>query len=195
MPEGNRPPRTPPLGPAATPPAAPESPGPAQPVPAPPVTETSRIALEQAAETARQTDEAAGRVRQMAEQGLATAGRIARESAEDGAAAARAATRDTGADLSALLAASSAMLQGWQELQRAWIDTMERTLRASAQAPQSLLRAGSLPELMRVHESLLRETLETMMAGSRRMLEITGRTARDAARPIEQRGAGGPPPG
>lgn len=185
MPDGNRPSRTPPVGPAAAPPGAPE----------PPVTETSRIALEQAAETARLTEEAAGRVRQLADQGMTTAGRIARETAEEGAAAARTVGRDAGADLSALLAASSAMLRGWQELQRAWIDTMERTLRTSAQAPQSLLRAGSLPEMMRVHETLMRDTLEAMMAGSRRMLEITGRTARDAARPIEQRGADGPPAG
>jgi len=99
----------------------------------------------------------------------------------------RDATGATTEDVSALLSSCSAVAKGIQELQRAWIDAFQKSLQANAKAPQTMLRCTSFSEIAQAHRDLMRENMDTLLAGNAQLLRIAGKIAEDAARPIENR--------
>jgi len=89
-------------------------------------------------------------------------------------------------DVSALLASYSTVAKGFQEIQRAWLETLQKSLQTSARAPQ-MLRWSSFSDIAQSHRDLLRESMDALLEGNARMLRIAGKTAEEAARPIEGR--------
>jgi hypothetical protein len=89
-------------------------------------------------------------------------------------------------DVSALLNSYSTVAKGFQEIQRAWLETLQKSLQTGVKAPQ-MLRWSSFSEMAQSHRDLLRESMETLLEGNARVLRIAGRTAEEAARPIEGR--------
>lgn len=89
-------------------------------------------------------------------------------------------------DVSALLNSYSTVAKGFQEIQRAWLETLQKSLETSARAPQ-MLRWSSFSEIAQSHRELLRESMENLLEGNARVLRIAGKTAEEAARPIEGR--------
>ena len=99
----------------------------------------------------------------------------------------RDATGATTEDMTALLSSVSVVAKGMQEIQRAWIDTLQQSLQATAKAPQTMLRCSTFSEMAASHRDLLRESMESWLQGNARMLRLAGKIAEDAARPIEGR--------
>jgi hypothetical protein len=99
----------------------------------------------------------------------------------------RDATGATTEDMTALLSSYSVMAKGLQEMQRAWIETVQKSLQTSAQAPQSMLRWSTFSDMAQGHRDLLRESMGMLLESNARMLRIAGKIAEDAARPIEDR--------
>ncbi|MBV8169603.1 MAG: phasin family protein [Alphaproteobacteria bacterium] len=90
-------------------------------------------------------------------------------------------------DMSALLSSYSVVAKGMQDMQRAWLDSMQKSVQTGAKAPQDMMRATTLSELARIHRDLLRQGMEVLLEGNARMLRLCGKIAEDAARPIEDR--------
>jgi hypothetical protein len=99
----------------------------------------------------------------------------------------RDATGTTTEDVTALLSSYSVVAKGLQELQRAWIDTFQKSLQTNAKAPQNMLRCTSFSEIAQAHRDLMRENMDALLAGNAQLLRIAGKIAEDAARPIESR--------
>jgi hypothetical protein len=144
-----------------------------------------------------QTSRIVGQEREMAEKVVDSQRRIADTMTEQGGrtleAVAQASEiyRDaTGAqteDMSALLSSYSVVAKGMQEMQRVWLDSIQKSVQTAAKAPQTMLRSTTLSELARTHRDLMREGMEVLLDGNARMLRIAGKIAEDAARPIEDR--------
>lgn len=109
------------------------------------------------------------------------------ESVANAGAIYRDATGATGEDMTALLASASVITQGMQEMQRVWIESLQRSIQTGAKAPQSMLRCTSFQEVAQIQGNLLRENMDTLLESSTRLLRIASRIAQDAARPIEDR--------
>ena len=90
-------------------------------------------------------------------------------------------------DMTALLSSYSVVAKGMQEIQRCWLDSVQKSVQATAKAPQSMLRCSTLSELARTHRDLMREGMEVLLESNARMLRLAGKIAEDAARPIEDR--------
>ena len=99
----------------------------------------------------------------------------------------RDATGATTEDVTALLSSYSAVAKGIQEIQRAWIDALQKSLQANAKAPQTMLRCTSFSEIAQAHRDLMRENMDALLAGNAQLWRIAGKIAEDAARPIESR--------
>jgi hypothetical protein len=99
----------------------------------------------------------------------------------------RDATGATTEDMTALLSSYSVMAKGLQDIQRAWIDALQRSLRTGAKAPQSMLGCTSFSDVAATHRELIRESMDAWLEGNARMLRLAGKIAEDAARPIEMR--------
>lgn len=90
-------------------------------------------------------------------------------------------------DVSALLSSASVMARGMQELQRTWMEAVQKSLQTAAKAPQTMLRCTTFSQMAETHRDLLRESMDTWLEGNARMLRLGGKIAEDAARPIESR--------
>jgi hypothetical protein len=99
----------------------------------------------------------------------------------------RDATGATTEDVTALLSSYSVVAKGFQEIHRAWIDALQKSFQTSAKAPQTMLRCTSFSEIAQAHRDLMRENMDTLLAGNAQIWRIAGKIAEDAARPIESR--------
>jgi len=89
-------------------------------------------------------------------------------------------------DFAALLSSYSTVAKGLQEIQNVWLETLQRSLQNSVQAPQRL-RWSTFSEIAQSHRDMLRESMGQLLETNARVLRIAGKTAEDAARPIEGR--------
>ncbi len=99
----------------------------------------------------------------------------------------RDATGATSEDVNALLSSYSVVAKGLQEMQRAWIDTVQKSLQTGAKAPQTMLRCTTFSQIAETHRDLMRESMEAWLDGNARLFRLAGKIAEDAARPIESR--------
>jgi hypothetical protein len=144
-----------------------------------------------------QTSRVVGQEREIAEKVMDSHRKIADQITEQGGrtlesvAEASEIYRDaTGAhteDMSALLSSYSVVAKGMQDIQRAWLDSVQKSVQTGAKAPQDMMRATTLSELARIQRDLMRQGMEVLLEGNAKMLRLAGKIAEDAARPIEDR--------
>jgi hypothetical protein len=81
---------------------------------------------------------------------------------------------------------SSAVLvgRGLQTMQHAWLEMIDHTMEHAAHKPQDLLRCKTIVELAEVQRDLYLDAINTAFESTSRMLDLAGRTAQDAVRPL-----------
>jgi hypothetical protein len=90
----------------------------------------------------------------------------------------------SGTGFEALLDSASAVTRGLEDMRRVWMELARHAVDRTMRGPQELLQCHSLSEVADLHRALLRDAVETSAQSSRAMLDISARTARDAARPF-----------
>jgi hypothetical protein len=99
----------------------------------------------------------------------------------------REASGATTEDMTALLSSCSVVAKGLQDIQRVWLEAVQKSLQSSVKAPQSMLRWSNFSDIAQSHRDLLRESMQALLEGNARMLRIAGKIAEDAAHEIEDR--------
>jgi phasin family protein len=139
-------------------------------------TEQGRRTFETAADTQRRVADSA------AEQGgrvlaaLSRAGEIYRS-----------AIAATAEDMTALLSSYSVVVRGMQDVQRTWLETVQRSVQSSVRAPQTMIGASDPCEVAQRQHDLMRESMDALLEGNGRLLHQVGKLVEDAARSIEER--------
>lgn len=82
---------------------------------------------------------------------------------------------------------SSAMIlgHGLQQMQRAWLEMVEHRMGAATHKPQDLLRCKNVVELAEVQRDLYLDAVDHAFELTSRLLDLAGRTAQDAVRPLK----------
>jgi hypothetical protein len=81
---------------------------------------------------------------------------------------------------------SSAMLasRGLQSMQHAWLEMIDHTMEHAAHKPQDLLRCKNAVEVAEVQRDLYLDAINHAFESTSRLLDLAGRTAQDAVRPL-----------
>jgi hypothetical protein len=81
---------------------------------------------------------------------------------------------------------SSAVMvgRGLQTMQHAWLEMIDHTLGHAAHKPQDLLRCKTIVEFAEVQRDLYLDAINNAFESTSRMLDLAGRTAQDAVRPL-----------
>ncbi len=93
----------------------------------------------------------------------------------------------TAQEMQTIATCSSIAAGGLGEMRQAWMDWVNRGLRAGARASQELMRCTTIEQLAGIQRDFLKESLENLLEGSAQMLRISSRISEDAARPMEDR--------
>jgi hypothetical protein len=75
--------------------------------------------------------------------------------------------------------------RGLQSMQHAWLEMVDHTMEHAAHKPQDLLRCKNIVELAEVQRDLYIDAITHAFESTTRLLDIAGRTAQDAARPLQ----------
>jgi hypothetical protein len=75
--------------------------------------------------------------------------------------------------------------RGLQQMQHAWLEIVDRSLENASHKPQDVLRARNLVELAEVQRDLYLSTINHAVESGSRLLELAGRTAQEAVRPLQ----------
>lgn len=95
-----------------------------------------------------------------------------------------AAERSAG-NVQALFTSYATLGRGIQQMQHAWLEMLDQTIENAAHKPQDLLRCRNIVELAEVQRDLYLDTIHHVFGASSRLLEMAGRTAQDAVRPLQ----------
>jgi hypothetical protein len=82
---------------------------------------------------------------------------------------------------------SSAMMfgGGLQQMQHAWLEMVDHSMENAAHKPQDLLRCTNMVEFAEVQRDLYIDAVNHAFEATTRLLDLAGRTAQDAARPLQ----------
>jgi len=93
---------------------------------------------------------------------------------------------DRSADkLRALFSSYMTFGRGLQHMQHAWLEMVDQTIENATHKPQDLLRCKNLVELAEVQRDLYIDAINHAFESTSRLLDIAGRTAQDAVRPLQ----------
>jgi hypothetical protein len=84
----------------------------------------------------------------------------------------------------ALFSSYMSLGRGLQQLQHAWLEVFDHSLERAAHKPQDLLRCKNLTELAEVQRDLYLDSITYAVESGSRLLELAGRAAQEAARPL-----------
>ena len=84
----------------------------------------------------------------------------------------------------ALFSTAMAVGRGMQSMQHAWLEMLDHSMEHAAHKPQDLLRCKNLVELAEVQRDLYLDAVNHMFEATNRLLDLVGRTAQDAVRPL-----------
>ena len=87
-------------------------------------------------------------------------------------------------NIEALAEASTVLAQGAQEISREWLSLAQNRFKQNLDGFNELLRCRSLPDLIAVQSSLMRDNLEQILSNSRRIAELSVKVADQAAQKI-----------
>jgi hypothetical protein len=77
--------------------------------------------------------------------------------------------------------------RGLQNMQHALLEMVDHSIEHAAHKPQDLLRCKNMVELAEVQRDLYIDAINHAFESTSRLLEIAGRTAQDAVRPLQSR--------
>jgi hypothetical protein len=82
---------------------------------------------------------------------------------------------------------SSAMMfgRGMQQMQHAWLEMIGQSMENAAHKPQDLLRCKNLVEVAEVQRDLYLDAVNQAFESTGRLLDLSGRAAQDAVRPLQ----------
>jgi hypothetical protein len=86
--------------------------------------------------------------------------------------------------MQALFASYMTFGRGLQDLQHAWLKMVDHTMETAAHKPQDLLRCKNIVEFAAVQRDLYVDAVNHAVESTSRLLDIAGRTAQDAVRPL-----------
>ena len=75
--------------------------------------------------------------------------------------------------------------RGVQQMQHAWLEMLDHSIENAGHKPQDLLRCNNLVELAEVQRDLYLDAVHYAFDASSRLLEMAGRTAQEAVRPLQ----------
>jgi hypothetical protein len=78
--------------------------------------------------------------------------------------------------------------RGLQHMQHAWLEMVDHTMENAVHKPQDLLRCKNMVELAEVQRDLYIDAINHAFESTSRLLDIAGRTAQDAVRPLQSHG-------
>lgn len=84
----------------------------------------------------------------------------------------------------ALFSSAMVMGRGLQSMQHAWLEMMDHTMEHAAHKPQDLLRCKNVIEFAEVQRDLYLDAINHAFESTSRLLDLAGRTAQDAVRPL-----------
>jgi hypothetical protein len=84
----------------------------------------------------------------------------------------------------ALFSSAMMMGRGLQTMQHAWLELIDNTMEHAAHKPQDLLRCKTMVELAEVQRDLYLDAINHAFESTSKMLDLAGRTAHDAVRPL-----------
>ena len=96
----------------------------------------------------------------------------------------RDASARSGDRVHALFSSAMAMGRGLQSMQHAWLEMMDHTMEHAAHKPQDLLRCRTMVEVAEVQRDLYLDAINHAFESTSRLLDLAGRTAQDAVRPL-----------
>ena len=85
----------------------------------------------------------------------------------------------------ALFSSAMSMGRGLQSMQHAWLEMVDHTMEHAAHKPQDLLRCKNIVEVAEVQRDLYLDALTHAFESTTRLLELAGRTAQEAVRPLQ----------
>ena len=75
--------------------------------------------------------------------------------------------------------------RGLQDMRHAWLEMLDTSFENAAHRPQDLLRCNNMVELAEVQRDLYIDAINHAFESTSRLLQIAGRTAQDAVRPLQ----------
>jgi hypothetical protein len=84
----------------------------------------------------------------------------------------------------ALFSSAMVMGRGLQSMQHAWLEMMDHTMEHAAHKPQDLFRCKNAIEVAEVQRGLYLDAINHAFESTSRLLDLAGRTAQDAVRPL-----------
>lgn len=87
--------------------------------------------------------------------------------------------------IQALFSSAMMMGRGLQTMQHAWLEMIDHTMEHAAHKPQDLLRCKNIVEVAEVQRDLYVDAINHAFESTSRLLELGGRTAQDAMRPLQ----------
>jgi hypothetical protein len=85
----------------------------------------------------------------------------------------------------ALFASALTLGRGLQHMQHAWLEIVDHTIENAAHKPQDLLRCKNITEMAEVQCDLYIGAINHAFESTTRLLDMAGRTAQDAVRPLQ----------
>ncbi len=84
----------------------------------------------------------------------------------------------------ALMASAMTLGRGMTSIQHAWLEMADHTMETAVHKPQDLFRCKTMIELAEVQRDLYLDAINHAFESTSRLLEMAGRTAQDAVRPL-----------
>jgi len=97
------------------------------------------------------------------------------------------AMEDSSRNLGAVLESTHAITSAAEEFSRQWIETGRKIAEATISRSETLAGCRTPQDLFAMQAELARENLNTALHGTRRLSEISGRAAQEAANKISER--------
>jgi phasin family protein len=95
--------------------------------------------------------------------------------------------QDSSRNLSALLESTKAMASASEEFSREWMETTRKLFEQTIGRSETLVRCRTPHDLFAKQVELARENLNTVLHGTRRLSEISARTAQEATTKMSDR--------
>ena len=95
------------------------------------------------------------------------------------------ATERSAERVQALVASCMTLGRGLQKMQLMWLEMLDHSMENATHKPQDLLRCKTLLEVAEVQRDLYIDAVNHAVTSSSRLLELAGRTAQDAVRPLQ----------
>lgn len=96
------------------------------------------------------------------------------------------ATKQSSQNVEAIMQSTSAVAQGWEGISREMMDLMRQGFEQSLGQMDALMRCRTPQELLTLQSSAIRDNLEGFLQSSRRIAEVSMRTADDASRKMTE---------